>query len=84
MTTRANYKTQSLELLKKHVQFNNRVKEGQEKVRGLVGIRASQLNRCAFCLDTACLRNTSALLPDRLLCKSYRPTSMSEDSPIKP
>ena len=61
MTTRANYKMQSPEL----------VKEGpiEEKVRALVAIRASQLNGCAFCLNTFCLRNTSALLPDRFLCK---------------
>ena len=82
MTTRANYKTQSPELFKKCVEFNNLVKEGaiEEKVRDLVAIGASQLNGCAFCLNTVCLRNTSALLPDRFFSKSFRTTSMNEDS----
>ncbi len=56
-------------------------KEGaiEEKVCELVAIRASQLNGCASCLNTFCLRNTSALLPDRF--KSFRTTSMNGDSP---
>src|SRR4026208_2212920 len=81
MTTRANYRTQSPELFKKYVEFNNLVTEGaMEKVRDLVAIRAPQLNGCAFCLNTFCLRNTSALLPDRFSCKSFRTTSMNADS----
>ena len=82
MTARANYRTQSSELFKKYVEFNNLVTEGaiEEKVRDLVAIRASQLNRCAFCLNTFCLRNASARLPDGFPCKSFR-TSMNEASP---
>jgi AhpD family alkylhydroperoxidase len=51
--TRANYFTQSPELLKKYVEFNNAVKEGaiEENTRNLVVIRISQLNGCGFCLD---------------------------------
>jgi AhpD family alkylhydroperoxidase len=53
MTKRANYKTQSPELFKKYVEYNNLVKEGaiEEKTRDLVAIRASQMNGCGFCLD---------------------------------
>ena len=74
MATRADYRTQSPELFKKYVEFNNLVKEGaiEEKARDLVAIRAPQLNGCAFCLSTFCLRNTSTLLPVRSLCKSFR------------
>ena len=83
LTTRADYRTQSPELFEKNIEFNNVVKEGaiEEKVRDLVAIRASQLNRCAFCLNTLCLLNTSALLAARFSCKSSRTTSMNEDSP---
>ena len=83
MSARADFKTQSPELFEKNVEFNNLVKEGaiEEKVRDLVAIRASQLNGCAFCLNTFCLRNTSALLPDGFSCKSFPTTSMNEDSP---
>jgi len=65
MSQRVGYNTQSAELF----EFNNPAKEGaiKEKVRDLVAIRASQLNGCAFSLDTSCLRNTSALSPDRCL-----------------
>lgn len=53
MTQRVDYAKQSPELLKKFVEFLNAIKEGaiEEPIRDLVVIRASQLNRCAFCLD---------------------------------
>jgi len=83
MTTRADRRKQSPERFKIYVEFKNQAREGaiEEKVRDLVAFRASQLNGCAFCLNTFCLRNTSALLPDRFLCRSVRTTSMNEDSP---
>jgi alkylhydroperoxidase family enzyme len=67
MTTRANYKTESSDLVEKYIEFNNSAKQGaiDETTRNLDAIRASRLNGCAFCLNTSCLRNTSALLPDR-------------------
>ena len=78
MSARADFRTQAPE----HVEFNNFVKEGaiEEKIRDLVAIRASQLNECAFCLNTSCLRNTSAVSPHRFSCRSFRTTSMGEDS----
>jgi alkylhydroperoxidase family enzyme len=80
MATCANYKSQSPELFKKSVEFNNLVKEGTiEKIRDRVAIRAPQLNGCKFCLDKSCLRNTSALLPDRFLCK--QPDDLYERGP---
>jgi len=53
MTQRVDYAKQSPELLKKFVEFLNAIKEGaiEEPIRDLVVIRASQINRCAFCLD---------------------------------
>ena len=53
MTQRVDYAKQSPELLKKFVEFLNAIKEGaiEESIRDLVVIRASQINRCAFCLD---------------------------------
>jgi len=83
MSARADFKTQSPELLKEYVEFNNLVKEGEieEKARDLVAISAPQLNGCAFCLNTFCLRNTSPLLPNRFSCGSLRTTSLNEDSP---
>ncbi len=83
MSARADFKTQSPELLKEYVEFNNLVKEGEieEKARDLVAISAPQLNGCAFCLNTSCLRNTSALLPNRFSCRSLRTTSLNEGSP---
>ncbi len=83
MTTRADHRTQSPERFKIYVEFKNLVKEGaiEEKVRDRVAIRASQSNACAFCLDTFCLRNTSALSPDRFSIRSLRTTAMNGDSP---
>jgi hypothetical protein len=80
MTTHANYRMQSPKLLKKDVEFSDLVKEDaiEVKVRHIVGISATQLNQCAFCQNTSCLRKTSALLPDRSLCRSTRTTSMNE------
>jgi alkylhydroperoxidase family enzyme len=52
----------------------------EEKVRDLVALRRSQLNGCAFCLNAFCVRNTSALLPDRFHVKSFQTLSKSEDS----
>jgi alkylhydroperoxidase family enzyme len=73
MTTRADSRTQSPELFEKCVEFNL-AEEGviEKKIRDLVAIRVSQFNGCAFCLNTLCHRNTSALLPDRFLSKPFR------------
>jgi len=81
MTILTHYQTQSPELFKEHIEFHNPAKEGaiEEKVRDLVVIRASQWHRCTVCLNTFCLRDTSALLPDHF--RSVQ-TSMIEDSPI--
>ena len=79
MSARVDFKTQTPDLLKRDAEFNNLAIE--QKVRDLVAIRASPLNACAFCLNRLCLRNTSALLPDRFSCKSFRTISMNEDSP---
>lgn len=79
MSARADFRTQSPE----YFEFNNFVKEGaiEEMVRDLVAIRPSQLNGCAFCLNTSCPRNTSTLLPHRFSCRSFRTTSPKEASP---
>ncbi|CAE6714646.1 hypothetical protein R69619_01251 [Paraburkholderia nemoris] len=54
MTQRINYFQQSPALVKKFVELNEVLKEStiEESIRGLVSIRASQLNGCGFCLDT--------------------------------
>lgn len=53
MKTRLDYKQQSPDFLKKMLEFSNAVKKGaiDETISGLVDIRASQLNGCAFCVD---------------------------------
>ena len=83
MTARANYKTQSPEPFKEYGESDNLVEQGatEEKVSDLVAIRVSQLNECAFCLNTFCLRNTSSLFLDRFSRKSFRATSVNADSP---
>jgi len=83
MTTRADRRTQSPERFKIYVEFKNQAKEGaiEEKVRDRVAIRTSKLNACAFCLNSFCLRNTSALSPDRFSFSSLRTTAMNGDSP---
>jgi alkylhydroperoxidase family enzyme len=83
MTTRANYRTRSPRRFKMYVEFNNLEKEGaiEEKIRDRVAIRASKSNACAFCLNSFCLRNTSALSPDRFSFSSLRTTPMNGDSP---
>jgi len=83
MTTRADRRTQSPERFKIYVEFKNQAKEGaiEEKVRDRVAIRASKSNACAFCLNSFCLRNTSALSPDRFSFSSFRTTAMNGDSP---
>ncbi|OAJ61728.1 alkylhydroperoxidase [Paraburkholderia ginsengiterrae] len=50
---RINYFQQSLPLVKKLVELGELLKEStiEESIRGLVLIRASQLNGCGFCLD---------------------------------
>lgn len=83
MTTRANHRTQSSRPFKIHVEFNNLEKEGaiEERIRDRVAIRASLPDTCAFCLNTFCLRNTSALSPGRFSFGPLRTTAMNEDSP---
>ena len=83
MTTRADRRTQSPERFKIYVEFKNQAKEGaiEEKVRDRVAIRASKSNACAFCLNSFCLRNTSALSPDRCSFNSLRTIAMNGDSP---
>ncbi|MBF6988900.1 MULTISPECIES: carboxymuconolactone decarboxylase family protein [Cupriavidus] len=53
MAQRINYFQQSPELLKKLMELNSLFPKTtiEEHVRGLVEIRASQLNGCAFCVD---------------------------------
>ena len=53
MMQRINYFQQSPALVKKFVELNELLKESaiEESIRGLVSIRASQLNGCGFCLD---------------------------------
>ncbi|MGO4307096.1 MULTISPECIES: carboxymuconolactone decarboxylase family protein [unclassified Cupriavidus] len=53
MTQRLNYLQQSPELFKKYLEFSMLLQNGpiEESIRGLVEIRASQLNGCGFCLD---------------------------------
>lgn len=82
MTTRADRRTQSPERFKIYVEFMNQAKDGaiEEKVRDRVAISASKSNACAFCLNTFCLRNTSALSPDLFSFSSIRPTAMNGDS----
>ena len=83
MSARADFKTESPDLLKTDVEFDNLVKEGaiEENLRDLVAIGASQLNGCAFCVNPLCLRKASVLLPDRFSRKSFLTTSMNEDCP---
>jgi alkylhydroperoxidase family enzyme len=83
MTTRADRRTQSPERFKIYVEFKNQAKEGaiEEKVRDLGAIRASKSNACAFCLNSFCLRNASALSLDRFSLSSLRTTAMNGDSP---
>ncbi|WP_321930383.1 carboxymuconolactone decarboxylase family protein [Paraburkholderia guartelaensis] len=53
MTQRINYIQQSPELFKKFLDFSNQLKGSaiEESIRGLVSIRASQINGCGFCVD---------------------------------
>ncbi|WP_413992718.1 carboxymuconolactone decarboxylase family protein [Labrys okinawensis] len=53
MTQRMNYAQQSPELFKKLSDLSMAVKGStiEQKIQGLVEIRASQINGCAFCLD---------------------------------
>ena len=53
MTLRLNYAKQSPELFKKLADLSAAVRHGavETPILGLVEIRASQLNGCAFCLD---------------------------------
>ncbi|GLS22732.1 alkyl hydroperoxide reductase AhpD [Labrys miyagiensis] len=53
MTQRMNYALQSPELFKKLSDLSMAVKGStiEQKIQGLVEIRASQINGCAFCLD---------------------------------
>ncbi|MFM0340743.1 carboxymuconolactone decarboxylase family protein [Paraburkholderia fungorum] len=53
MMQRINYFQQSPVLVKKFVELNELLKDSaiEESIRGLVSIRASQLNGCGFCLD---------------------------------
>lgn len=53
MTQRINAYAQSPELFKKFIEFSMLLKSGaiEAPIIGLVEIRASQMNGCAFCLD---------------------------------
>lgn len=53
MTQRINYIQQSPELFKKFMDFSNQLKGSviEESIRGLIAIRASQMNGCGFCVD---------------------------------
>jgi AhpD family alkylhydroperoxidase len=53
MTQRVNYAEQSPELFKKFLEFSMAFRHSSidETIRGLVEIRASQINGCGFCLD---------------------------------
>ncbi|MDM0066757.1 carboxymuconolactone decarboxylase family protein [Variovorax sp. J31P207] len=53
MVQRVNYVQQSPELFESFLAFHAAAKEGviDQTIRGLVSIRASQVNGCAFCLD---------------------------------
>src|SRR3546814_5004182 len=53
MSQRLDYIEQSPEFFKKFVQFSTALHSGtiDDKINGLLQIRASQMNGCAFCLD---------------------------------
>lgn len=53
MAKRLNYIQQSPELFKKFMEFSTALKSSSidETIRGLISIRASQINGCGFCLD---------------------------------
>ena len=53
MTLRLNYTHLSADTFKKFYEFSNTVKNPSygETIRGLIDIRVSQINGCAFCLD---------------------------------
>ena len=70
MTQRIEYQKQSPELFKKFLEFSMAVKHStiEESIHDLVNIRASQINGCAFCLETCTSRKPRSMVNDRFVC----------------